>query len=1550
MKRQYTVKMRIMTLALVMLGLMSGFAQAQTHDLYGLWVKRAAFGSGGTASITHSVVDEVGNVYVAGTFSGTLNFSDDLCNPKIRTAPTGSPANFLIKFDTDGKYVWDVIVTENGSTPGSYYSRIVALDYASGKILFGNRFGVQMSGNTLPLTTQYENSSGAITNITGISATDGGSSARWHIPSFQVIDAITGDLETSIGAPRDGFITGTSDLVARFSGDNIFVLHSGWGSIYPLTGERQNATYAVVSSFKISDGTLNFTNQSYPGQPLSPHPNACDGTRVRKHITLPNSSHILIHYAHDYTDNSSGIPSYYISNYSADFVSQQSQKLISAREIDANLPPAVSCDASSNVYLATNFGDSKYWNTKADISNSNTLTDFLGSGQTFTTAAQKNKVVLTKLDPSSLAVVWAKQIGSTGSDEVYFTDIKTKGDYTYLTGRFSGTSVPFGSSHSLSSESGSFDGFYAVYRNNDGECVYAVKMGGTGVDNNSTLFISSADNILIGGNYDSPSLQVDPAGQLYPITSDGTNSQGFVALYSTNSAHTVMHNSSFGDAPASYGTAVHYAYPCLSLGSLDMEKLQNFPVHSFSASSDLNDDGYTPARDANGFLNLSDANNLLNGNDFTITVKASTPNASAKILGWIDFNHNGVFDVGEASAIANVVANTPNGTVDLIWMGAKDKMRNGKTYLRIRMTTDPSLSASQPAGLFFDGEVEDYLLNLNLLEVNKTVTPVIAKVGDTLTYQITVRNLSPESLTPEAIIDPIPTNTIYVNPSVDPSTNVTVNSQVVNGQSVQAVKWTTIGAIASGDTSPVYSFKVKIQEAPQISNANDSLISNVAYALINGDSIPSTGASCNLSEVEVVSFDAENDTVMTPMDRPITVDVLANDEYAGCIRSDVTVSLSANPANKPSYGTVVINNNNIEYTPSPSFYGIDSLTYIIEGCTANPRKDSAKVYIAILQPGSLTYFACQGVSVSMSMNVLTDVTYHWYTAATGGSPIVTADPVNPYTVTKNGNLTETFWVEARYKNRLRFPRYKLELGLSEHCGTLPSTGCAVDGTLIWKEDFGGNDPNNHRVKPSSIDDYTDYSFVNDETTLSSGSSSGKYALLKYNENKNSIKWHINFSDHTHLDDLSRGYMFMTNAADDPTMSMYHNWIKDLCGGNLHVSLWAVNLNNTSVSETLHPTFRIELLDSVDVVVATYSSSAIPQTANPTWSSYGFEFAVPGGYDSLRLRIYTNTADGSGSATGNDFVFDDVEVRLCVPKVSISDPVPDAQLVCAGSTVTLVGEYTDAINTTNLTSKWLYSKTGNINNPDEWKEVNPSTQTGIGTVNNTLNIVSATPDTTGYYRLVVTDDANSNPNCRAMSRIIYLDVVKAFIPPDIRVYVKPDVGTIHLSSYIDSLPYAYTIAWLPSTDFSSDERGSLNVSGWSTPRTGSYKYTVTSTAGCGTFTAKAYVHAVNKYDKTETVYICKELPLSRVLNLNRIMGVEVNNGIWSYPNDTPGATSSNVKTLPSGRHQGAKVFDAYNAFNAASSHADYDAGIVNHKKFEIKYTSGTVTKTIRLIVY
>jgi hypothetical protein len=132
-----------------------------------------------------------------------------------------------------------------------------------------------------------------------------------------------------------------------------------------------------------------------------------------------------------------------------------------------------------------------------------------------------------------------------------------------------------------------------------------------------------------------------------------------------------------------------------------------------------------------------------------------------------------------------------------------------------------------------------------------------------------------------------------------------------------------------------------------------------------------------------------------------------------------------------------------------------------------------------------------------------------------------------------------------------------------------------------------------------------------------------------------------------------------------------------------------------------------------------------------------------------MKIINN---GAGS-NGNDFVMDDIEIRLCTPPVTLIQP-PDMDVnICPGESLTFSGSYTDNGNFGNSPVYRWEKNTG------DWHVIDGTrgNSTG-GTVNSSYTIESIVAADTGYYRLAVADAASIDRyNCRAMSNIIHVRI-------------------------------------------------------------------------------------------------------------------------------------------------------------------------------------------------
>ncbi len=112
---------------------------------------------------------------------------------------------------------------------------------------------------------------------------------------------------------------------------------------------------------------------------------------------------------------------------------------------------------------------------------------------------------------------------------------------------------------------------------------------------------------------------------------------------------------------------------------------------------------------------------LTTSTSYSVNVNVTnTTGKTARLVGWIDFNQNGVFDAAEGSSV--FVANgINNGTASLTWSGLSG-LTQGTTYVRIRFSSDLNLSTLSPGSTMSDGEVEDYPLAIQSLNFDKYVS------------------------------------------------------------------------------------------------------------------------------------------------------------------------------------------------------------------------------------------------------------------------------------------------------------------------------------------------------------------------------------------------------------------------------------------------------------------------------------------------------------------------------------------------------------------------------------------------------------------------------------------------------------------------------------------------------------------------------------------------------------------------------------------------------------------------------------------------------------
>jgi hypothetical protein len=149
-----------------------------------------------------------------------------------------------------------------------------------------------------------------------------------------------------------------------------------------------------------------------------------------------------------------------------------------------------------------------------------------------------------------------------------------------------------------------------------------------------------------------------------------------------------------------------------------------------------------------------------------------------------------------------------------------------------------------------------------------------------------------------------------------------------------------------------------------------------------------------------------NDSATTTVSMPVTIDILANDDYSECTGS---IALDSVAGSGLHYGILTISVDKMfVYTPNAGHFGIDSVDYELS-CSGNLAQ--ARVYILTLDPLSKEYYACPGASTSIGYEHIPDVHYEWYDD--NGKLNLSSDAI---TVTKDdsGN-PQTYYAQPVWK-------------------------------------------------------------------------------------------------------------------------------------------------------------------------------------------------------------------------------------------------------------------------------------------------------------------------------------------------------------------------------------------------------------------------------------------------------------------------------------------------------------------------------------------------------
>ncbi len=225
-------------------------------------------------------------------------------------------------------------------------------------------------------------------------------------------------------------------------------------------------------------------------------------------------------------------------------------------------------------------------------------------------------------------------------------------------------------------------------------------------------------------------VSVDWTGQVYNVGSPSASASGTIVPYNYNgtvnsalerdityngaaisgswgdAAEAFKPKTDFGDAPDSYdpgGTdpATHEVTNTLRIGNnVDIEFAKKT---SASASGDNYDDGIPTIQVMPPGISSYACS----------VVVFNNTGANATLIGWIDMNGDGVFQASEGRT-ATVTSSNSQQSVTIYWSFMNITLPVGATtFMRLRITSaSHGMTSSTPNGFYENGEVEDYLVNI----------------------------------------------------------------------------------------------------------------------------------------------------------------------------------------------------------------------------------------------------------------------------------------------------------------------------------------------------------------------------------------------------------------------------------------------------------------------------------------------------------------------------------------------------------------------------------------------------------------------------------------------------------------------------------------------------------------------------------------------------------------------------------------------------------------------------------------------------------------------
>lgn len=312
--------------------------------------------------------------------------------------------------------------------------------------------------------------------------------------------------------------------------------------------------------------------------------------------------------------------------------------------------------------------------------------------------------------------------------------------------------------------------------------------------------------------------------------------------------------------------------------------------------------------------------------------------------------------------------------------------------------------------------------------------------------------------------------------------------------------------------------------------------------------------------------------------------------------------------------------------------------------------------------------------------------------------------------------------------------------------------CYATGTIIFSDDFGGNNPADPTYSPSGLPgNYTtslDYLYSPTGVRCIPGQviTYGIYSLVK--KGLTNSDW-ISPSDHTYPDDFTHGYFMEIDGHGENQLpegavdTFYRYKVENLCPNTLlYFSFWLIGINDRSTHTTAGADLTLEIRSLEGELLQSESTGLYGEGM---WAKFGMVFPTPDNEDAVEFLLINN----HNVESGNDFGLDDIEIRLCAPEAKAE--IDGDTVICYGDDVTLDGTYEDDGTFLDHKQRWFKSTDG-----ENWTAIADAT---------TLDYTVTNLQEDTYFQLAVsaTQEDADNPisNCRALSNIVFVEVRDEF---------------------------------------------------------------------------------------------------------------------------------------------------------------------------------------------